>query len=72
LFFAFSCTTEPAEDQQTNEISMQSDFDAPPSAAVKPDTFTEHGYTRVDSYFWLKEKENPEVIDYLHHVLFAL
>lgn len=26
---------------------------------------TTHGHTRVDNYYWLKERENPEVIDYL-------
>lgn len=26
---------------------------------------TIHGHTRVDNYYWLKERENPEVIDYL-------
>jgi oligopeptidase B len=38
----------------------------PPVAAVKPHTFTEHGGTRTDNYFWLKERENPEVIAYLN------
>ena len=26
---------------------------------------TVHGYTRVDQYYWIRERENPEVIDYL-------
>lgn len=26
---------------------------------------TIHGHTRVDNYYWLNERENPEVIDYL-------
>jgi oligopeptidase B len=38
----------------------------PPLAATKPHTFTEHGNTRTDNYFWLKERENPEVIAYLN------
>jgi oligopeptidase B len=38
----------------------------PPVAAKKPHIFTEHGHTRTDDYFWLKERENPEVIDYLN------
>ena len=24
-----------------------------------------HGDKRIDDYFWIKEKENPEVTDYL-------
>jgi oligopeptidase B len=38
---------------------------APPVAAVRPHTFTEFGATRVDQYYWLKERSNPEVIKYL-------
>jgi oligopeptidase B len=37
----------------------------PPVAAKRPKTFTVHGDTRVDNYFWLREKQNPEVISYL-------
>jgi oligopeptidase B len=37
----------------------------PPVAAVKPKELTIHGDTRVDPYFWLREKTNPEVISYL-------
>lgn len=37
----------------------------PPIAAKKPVEFKEHGNIRVDDYFWLRDRENPEVIDYL-------
>lgn len=37
----------------------------PPIAAIKPKELTLHGHTRTDNYFWLREKENPEVIAYL-------
>ncbi|MCC6862015.1 MAG: S9 family peptidase [Bryobacterales bacterium] len=37
----------------------------PPVAKVIPRKITMHGETRVDNYFWLREKENPEVIAYL-------
>ena len=37
----------------------------PPIAQVKPRELTEHGETRVDNYFWLREREDPEVITYL-------
>jgi oligopeptidase B len=50
---------------KTVKITQQSDFPAPPVAAVKPVEFTEFGSKRTDNYFWLKEKTNPEVIDYL-------
>lgn len=38
---------------------------APPVAAKKPKTDVLHGDTRVDDYFWLREKANPEVVSYL-------
>jgi oligopeptidase B len=36
-----------------------------PLAAKKPKELTIHGDTRVDNYYWLRERENPEVIAYL-------
>ncbi len=38
---------------------------APPLAAKKPKSDTIHGDVRVDDYFWLREKSNPEVVNYL-------
>jgi oligopeptidase B len=37
----------------------------PPMAAVRPHRFDEHGTVRIDQYYWLRERENPEVIKYL-------
>jgi oligopeptidase B len=37
----------------------------PPLAAVKPKTLEKHGDVRTDNYYWLNERENPEVLDYL-------
>jgi len=37
----------------------------PPVAEKRPKALTKFGDRRVDDYFWLREKENPEVIDYL-------
>jgi oligopeptidase B len=37
----------------------------PPVAAVRPHRFDEHGNVRVDPYYWLKDRSNPEVIKYL-------
>ena len=36
-----------------------------PEAARKPITLKTHGHERVDPYFWLNERKNPEVIKYL-------
>ncbi len=37
----------------------------PPVAAIKPTKLEKHGDVREDKYFWLRERENPEVIAYL-------
>ena len=37
----------------------------PPSAAKRPKEITVHGDTRVDNYYWLREKTSHEVIAYL-------
>lgn len=38
----------------------------PPVATKKPKELSMHGDTRVDNYYWLNERENPEVIEYLN------
>ena len=57
-----ACTTSKKE----TVMLKQSDFPAPPVAEVTPDTFTNFGQTRIDNYYWLKDKNNPKVIDYLN------
>jgi oligopeptidase B len=37
----------------------------PPVAEKIKKELTIHGDTRIDNYFWLRERENPKVIDYL-------
>jgi oligopeptidase B len=37
----------------------------PPIAPQKPYSYQIHGDTISDPYFWLREKDNPEVIEYL-------
>ena len=37
----------------------------PPTAAVNPRQLEAHGHVRTDNYYWLRERENPAVIDYL-------
>jgi len=52
--------------QQKTTILKQSDFPQPPIATQTPQTFTEFGNERVDNYYWLRDKTNPAVIDYLN------
>ena len=57
LSLLFLCTVLAAE--------KRSDV-KPPMAKVKPKKLENHGHVRTDNYYWLKERENPEVIDYLN------
>ncbi len=36
-----------------------------PKAEKRPVELVEHGHKRIDDYFWLNERENPEVLSYL-------
>ena len=38
----------------------------PPIAKIVPKKLEKHGDVRTDNYYWLNERENPEVIDYLN------
>lgn len=38
---------------------------APPVAKVVPKVDTLHGEVRIDDYYWLRERENTEIIQYL-------
>jgi oligopeptidase B len=38
---------------------------SPPIAKVVPHRLDAHGHVRTDDYYWLKEREDPEVIGYL-------
>jgi len=37
----------------------------PPKAEIIPKELTIHGQTRVDNYYWLNERNNPKVLEYL-------
>ncbi len=37
----------------------------PPTAAIRPKVIENHGDSRTDNYFWLREKSNPEVVAHL-------
>ncbi len=38
----------------------------PPRAPKIPKKLTAHGHTRTDDYYWLRERENAQTIDYLN------
>jgi oligopeptidase B len=37
----------------------------PPMAKKIPKSLSLHGHTRVDNYYWMRERDNPEIIPYL-------
>jgi protease II len=37
----------------------------PPQAKIIPKADKLHGDVRIDNYFWLRERSNPKVIEYL-------
>lgn len=56
VIFATSC--------QKKEANMSENI-VPPIAAKKDTVLEKHGDKRVDPYYWLNDRENPEVIQYL-------
>lgn len=62
VFMAASCSSNQTEGEK---ILKQSDFPAPPVAEVHPDTFMNFGKQRIDNYYWMKDKTNPKVIEYI-------
>ncbi|MBI3208547.1 MAG: S9 family peptidase [Candidatus Solibacter usitatus] len=37
----------------------------PPRAKIVPRQITQHGETRIDNYFWLRDRDDPDTIAYL-------
>ena len=57
LIFTLSCNEHNSKALTKNNI--------PPVAEKKPVNLEKHGDIRVDNYFWMNERDHPEVIDYL-------
>ncbi len=66
MFIFAACKNEPTQTAD-NQISMYEKMTAqPPIAEAKPKDLTEHGHTRNDPWYWLNDRENPDVIAYLN------
>ena len=63
LFVLLATACNP---QKENKVLKQSDFPTPPVAEVKPDTFVEFDQQREDNYYWMRDKTDPKVIEYLN------
>jgi len=37
-----------------------------PTAPKRPYPITQHGQTRIDNYYWMRDRADPEVLKYLH------
>ncbi len=48
------------------EKSTQKSKINPPKANKIPEQLKKHGDIRIDNYYWLNQRENPEVINYLN------
>ncbi|WP_165396038.1 S9 family peptidase [Flavobacterium sp. J27] len=57
IIFASSCKDK--QEKMKTEIQ-------PPIAKIVPHTLEKHGDIRTDNYFWLNQREDKEVIDYLN------
>ncbi|HUO85625.1 MAG TPA: S9 family peptidase [Thermoanaerobaculia bacterium] len=71
LFVFAACTTSQPGRSVSGETGGQpavspaaSDL-TPPVARIEPQPLDIHGHTRVDPYYWLKQREDPDVISYL-------
>lgn len=66
FFIAFALAALAAcNSKKETKVLKQTDFLQPPVAEMIPDTFTEFGNVRIDNYFWMRDKTNPRVIEYL-------
>ncbi len=67
LLLTISCkpSTDMAGNQSSPLMKMMENNIQAPVVAKKPKELTVHGDTRIDPYYWLNDREDPEVIKYL-------
>ncbi len=66
LFIFAACKNETAQNTDNNMTTMYERMAAqPPVANKQPKALTEHGHERMDNYYWLNQREDPQVIAYL-------
>lgn len=61
-----SCATKNENYRSGGMTLKQSNLKKAPVAPIKPKTFSKFGKTRIDNYYWLKDKNDPNVIAYLN------
>ena len=65
LFVTFLVFTVVGAQMNSAQKTLAQDPQAPRANEV-PHELTTHGHTRIDEYYWLRERENPDVISYLN------
>ncbi len=58
------CVAPAEETMPASKTLTEVDVD-PPVAKVEPVELTTHGHVRIDPYYWLRERDNPDVLAYL-------
>lgn len=59
ILLLFVCITTLFSQQKEPDLKQ------PPAAKKVKKELTTHGHTRIDNYYWLNKREDPEVISYL-------
>ena len=50
----------------TQSCTMNKQMLKEPKAKKIDTILTSHGHDRIDSYYWMSERDNPNVLNYLH------
>lgn len=64
LSFAWLIACQPSTEKTDKTKPMRIQANAPKAKEI-PKILTTHGQDRTDKYYWLRDRENPEVIAYL-------
>jgi len=60
LIAILTMTMPPIEAQETQKTTL-----LPPKATKKPQVLKAHNHERIDEYYWMREREDPAVIQWL-------
>ncbi|MEK7256610.1 MAG: hypothetical protein AAB316_17780, partial [Bacteroidota bacterium] len=63
--FIFAACKNPSSETTQIMASMYDKMNvAPPTCEKQPKQLTEHGPTRTDDYYWLTDRNTPQVLAY--------
>ena len=65
IIFMIASAADTLAQQSNQDLQKNAMTAIPPVAKKIPKTVEHFGDKRTDDYFWLREKSNPEVVDYL-------